>query len=87
VAGFERLEGASEQRWRSLLGRKVSVRFKLTGDPDHPFSETIGVVMSVKTDETGTSRVAIVDRRGDVSEIDISDVIAGKAWVEGTPGR
>ena len=78
--GIERLEGASEEDWRSLLGRKVSVRYRLHGDPEHPFSEAIGIVMSVKPDESGAAAVTIVDRRGDTATIPIEDVLAGKAW-------
>jgi hypothetical protein len=36
--------------------------------------------MSVKTDETGANHVEVLNRRGEISTIDITDVIAGKAW-------
>jgi hypothetical protein len=81
-----RFEGASEETWRSLLGRKVSIRYKLTGDPQHPVSEAIGIVMSVKPDETGRTQVMIVNRRGDISTVGIDDVLAGKAWMDNDGG-
>jgi len=81
-----RLENASEETWRSLLGRKVSIRYKLTGDPEHPVSEAVGIVMSVKADETGKAQVLIVNRRGDISTVGTDDVLAGKAWMDGDGG-
>ncbi|MGH2753531.1 MAG: hypothetical protein ACRDLB_03790 [Actinomycetota bacterium] len=79
--GHKRLEDASEEDWRSLLGRKVSIRFR-RNEPEHPFSEAIGVVMSVKPDESGRPCVTIVNRRGALSEVPLADVMAGKAWVD-----
>jgi hypothetical protein len=81
MSGFQRLEGASEATWRSLLGRKVSIRYRLESDPQHPVSEAIGIVMSVKPDESGAASVTIVNRRGEEVTISIEDVLAGKAWV------
>ena len=78
---IQRLEGVSEEGWRSLLGRKVSVRYRLEGDPGHPYSEAIGIVMAVKPDETGAATVTIVNRRGEESIVPVRDVLAGKAWV------
>jgi uncharacterized protein (DUF302 family) len=49
--------------WSGHLGRKVSVRYRLHGDPVHPFSEAVGVVASVATDG-GAEVVTIIDRRG-----------------------
>jgi hypothetical protein len=71
----EVLESPSAADWRSLLGRKVSVRYRLHSDPSHRFSEAIGIVASV-TDTT----VGIINRRGQVSEVPIDDLIAGKTW-------
>jgi hypothetical protein len=84
MTGFQRLEGATEEVWRSLLGRKVSIRFRLRDDREHDSSEAVGIVMAIKSDETDGARVSIVDRRGEITEVAIDDVIAGKAWVEGT---
>ena len=85
MTGFQRLEGATEEVWRSLLGRKVSIRYRLRDDPaEHAVSEAIGIVMSVKSDETDGAEVSIVDQRGEITKVAIDDVMAGKAWVEGT---
>ena len=69
----------SEPRWRELLGRKVSLRYALHDDPDHPFSEAIGVVMSVRGD-AADELVTIVNRRGETVEIAASDVLAHKVF-------
>ena len=85
MTAFQRLEGATEEVWRSLLGRKVSIRYRLRDDPSgHPVSEVIGIVMSIKSDETDGTQISIVDKRGDITKVAIDDVMAGKAWVEGT---
>jgi PDZ domain-containing secreted protein len=84
MTAFQRLEGATEEVWRSLLGRKVSIRYRLRDDPEHDVSEVIGIVMSIKSDETDGIEISIVDKRGEITKVAIDDVMAGKAWVEGT---
>jgi hypothetical protein len=69
----------SEPTWRELLGRKVSLRYKLHDDPDHPFSEAIGVVMSVRGGP-GDEVVTIVSRRGETVELLATDVLARKVF-------
>ena len=64
--------------WLQLLGRKVSVRFRLHDDPAHPFSEAIGVVMSV---EDGV--VTLVNKRGESRSFAIEDVLASKVFPTG----
>jgi hypothetical protein len=71
--------GATEPGWRSLLGRKVSVRYKLHDDPDHPHSEAIGVVMAVREDDSGEF-VSLLDRKGRITEIAAADVLARKIF-------
>ena len=82
---MKRLEGATQDDWRALLGRKVSIRFRVLNDPEHPLSEAIGVVMAVKSDETGRPIVSIVNRRGETVEVPIENVLAGKAWTDDDP--
>ena len=65
--------------WKQRLGRKVSVRFRIHDDPEHPFSEAIGVVSSV-TDTDGTEIVTIVDRRGVSTHIPARDLLASKLF-------
>jgi hypothetical protein len=40
--------------------------------------------MSIKSDETDGIEISIVDKRGEITKVAIDDVMAGKAWVEGT---
>ena len=65
--------------WRTLLGRKVSIRYRLHGDPQHPFSEAIGVVMSVADSDQG-EQITIVTRRGDEVVVGVQDVLAQKTF-------
>ena len=65
--------------WRELLGKKVSIRYRLHGDPDHPFSEAIGVVMSVADSDRG-ERITIVTRRGAEVVVGAEDVLAQKTF-------
>lgn len=78
--GFERVERGRLQDWRSLLGRKVSIRYRLHDDPDVAMSEAIGVVASVTEDDSGAPRVAILNRKGEVREVPVVDILAGKVW-------
>ncbi len=71
----EPIPSADEQVWRALLGRKVSVRYRITGHSAHNFSEAIGMVQSIDS-----VHVKIVDRRGKVSEFALDDFVAGKVW-------
>jgi hypothetical protein len=63
--------------WRARLGRKVSLRFKLHGDPEHAFSEAIGMVASVEG-EGLPATIAVVNRRGETTVFAAGDVIATK---------
>jgi hypothetical protein len=66
--------------WRSHLGRKASMRLRLEGDPAHPFTEAVGVVQSVRTDDSGTGRLVVVNRQGEQREVMLSDVLAAKVF-------
>jgi ribosome maturation factor RimP len=65
--------------WTPFLGRKVSIRFRLEGDPQHEFSEAIGVIQSV-TDTDGGQRIEIVKRRGQVVSVPAPHILAAKMW-------
>ena len=75
---FERLPPESPERWRALLGRKISVRYALRGDPDHPFSEAIGVISAVSEGEH--PMITVLTRDGGAKEISGLDVLAGKVF-------
>jgi hypothetical protein len=68
-----------EDDWRGLLGRKVSIRYRLHGDAQHPFSEAIGVVHAVTRIDAAPS-VSLLTRRGDRVTVAISDVLAAKVF-------
>ena len=64
--------------WKPHLGRKVSLRYKID-DPDHPFSEAIGVVASVAT-EGDAQVVTILTRAGGSKNILSRDIVAAKIF-------
>ena len=74
----QRLEGLDEAGWRTLLGRKISMRFHLHG-AGAPFSEAIGVVVGIVSEESGAS-VRVLSKRGEETKVAIDDVIAGKVF-------
>ena len=76
---FEQLPPESPERWRALLGRKISIRYALAGDPDHPFSEAIGVVSGI-SDEDGVPVITIMKRDGRTETVRTADILAGKVW-------
>ncbi|HET7483638.1 MAG TPA: hypothetical protein VFK89_12350 [Actinomycetota bacterium] len=59
-----------------MLGSKVSLRFVLHGDPEHPFSEAVGVVMSVDKEN---ERISLMTKRGHV-EVALRDMLAVKVF-------
>lgn len=65
--------------WRPLLGRKVSLRYKLR-ESDHPFSEAIGVVAGVTSDDQGSQTIAILTRSGVTKSIPTADILASKLF-------
>ena len=51
------------------------MRFVLHDDPEHAFSEAIGVVMEATGD-----RVCILTKRGERVEVDVRDIQAAKVF-------
>lgn len=78
MSDIQRIEGLGEAEWRGLLGRKVSLRYRLHDDAD-PFSEAIGVVMGVRPGP-GVGSVTILNKRGEQVIVPIEDVLAGKVF-------
>jgi ribosomal protein S12 methylthiotransferase accessory factor YcaO len=74
-----RRSAASSEDWHSHLGRKVSIRYRLHDDPAHPFSEAIGVVQAVR-DEAGVQQVEVLNRKGEVVIVPVTDVLAAKLF-------
>jgi ribosome maturation factor RimP len=74
---FER--PGSEAEWRRCLGRKVSLRYRLSESSDTPFSEAIGVVASVDETDSGPV-VAILNKSGDTKVVPLADIEAAKVF-------
>jgi hypothetical protein len=70
---------APPQDWGALLGRKVSIRFVLRGDPEHPFSEAVGVVQGVRRGGR-SDRIEILKRDGRIVSVEARDVLAAKVF-------
>jgi hypothetical protein len=75
----EPLKATTAEEWRGLLGRKVSIRYRIS-QPGAQFAEAIGVVMAVGGPDEGSDQVKIITRRGDVRVVEVGSVIAGKVW-------
>jgi hypothetical protein len=56
------------------------MRLRLTGDPQNPFTEAIGVVQAVRTDAAGTEVIVVVNRRGEQREVRLRDILAAKIF-------
>ena len=78
MAEVERLPPEVPERWHALLGRKISIRYALAGDPEHPFSEAIGVISSVSEGDQPT--ITILGRDGKMVEVDAPSVLQGKVF-------
>src|SRR4051812_31696732 len=50
--------------WRGILGRRVSVRFRLLDDPGHAYSEALGVVQAVRDAGEGDLEIEVITRTG-----------------------
>ncbi len=68
----------SLEEWRALLGRKVSLRYKLYQDPKYPESEVVGVVQSVGEPEDGS--LTILDRHGRSHSMKAEAIVAAKVF-------
>ena len=65
--------------WKPHLGRKVSLRYKLH-DSDHPFSEAIGVVASVRSGPSGAQVLDVLTRSGETRSVPVDDIVASKLF-------
>ena len=57
------------------LGEKLSILFRIEGDPDHPYSEVVGLLQRVDVNEAGARTLAVCRRDGSVVEVAEADVI------------
>ena len=63
---------------KGRLGEKISVLFRIEGDPDHPYSEVVGLLQRVAVDRSGARTLAVCRRDGSVVEVAEADVIRMK---------
>ena len=63
----------SEADWRRCLGRRVTLRYRLRDESEHPFSEALGTLQSVTPGEGGV-QISLVNRRGELLTLDLEDV-------------
>jgi hypothetical protein len=78
MRSFAPAELNSEHAWRALLGRKVSLRYRLHGDSEHPFSEAVGMVSFVGPGEGDRVVIRVVNRRGETVSAGLEDVLAAR---------
>ena len=77
-ARFE--ESRAPEVWRRYLGRKVSLRYRLRADAEHPFSKAIGMVATVRADPGKQAEIDVVNRRGVSSTVPLDDVLVAKVF-------
>lgn len=69
---------AADKSPEFLIGQKVSILYRLPGDPEHPFSEAVGVVRRVDG-KTEAERVLQVQKRdGTVLAVALADIVKMK---------
>ena len=71
---------STAEDWTKLLGRKISIRYKLHDDPAHGFSEAIGVVQSVRPNAEGVAEIGILTRHGQTKHVPVRDVLVAKLF-------
>ncbi|HEU4868115.1 MAG TPA: hypothetical protein VFV09_10350 [Actinomycetota bacterium] len=65
------------------LGERVSMLFKIEGDPEHPFSEVVGVLMRVTGAGGPDATYSVIRRSGEVVEVRQDKVMALKLMPSG----
>ncbi|MGH2768220.1 MAG: hypothetical protein ACREJP_00430 [Candidatus Methylomirabilales bacterium] len=77
-----RREAAGSRAARPLdesnLGEKVSLLFRITGDPRHPFSEVVGLLQRIETDPEGLRTFLVIRRDGTLVSVPEPEVIRSK---------
>jgi hypothetical protein len=59
----------------SRLGEKLSVLYRIGGDPQHPFSEVVGLLQRVDVDDEGRRVLHVCRRDGSLVAVAEPDVI------------
>lgn len=66
---------ANSPELESRLGEKLSILFKIEGDPDHPFSEVVGLLQRVAVNAGGGRVLHVCRRDGSVVEVAEADIV------------
>ncbi len=78
--------GEPSSRLESRLGEKLSILFRIEGDPEHPYSEVVGLLQRVSTGGDGGRVLHVCRRDGSVTAVAEADVVRLK-FVPVTTGR
>ncbi|MGQ0678262.1 MAG: putative acetyltransferase [Actinomycetota bacterium] len=82
--GLRPLRGARvTELSEASLGERISILFRIGGDPEHPFSEVTGVLMRIAAGES-TRTFHVVRRTGEVVEVPEDAVVKLKLIPPGT---
>lgn len=57
------------------LGQKLSILFRITGDPQHPLNEAVGILQRVVDDEERGRVYYVVKRDGTLVEVPRNDIV------------
>ncbi|MBW3588462.1 MAG: hypothetical protein KY429_03495 [Actinobacteria bacterium] len=60
-----------------LIGRKLTLLFKIEGDSEHPFSEAVGLLQRVVSTDSG-SELYILKRNGEIVVVAESAIVSYK---------
>jgi hypothetical protein len=66
---------AASNRLEACLGQKLSVLFRVHGDPDHPFSEAVGLLQRVEVDSGGSRTLVVLRRDGTLVAVPERDLV------------
>ncbi|HEY2666276.1 MAG TPA: hypothetical protein VGK51_05515 [Actinomycetota bacterium] len=68
-------ESQDDAGFQRRLGEKISILYRIEGDPEHPYSEVVGLLQRVGVNESGARTLAVCRRDGSVVEVAEADVI------------
>lgn len=69
---------ANSPTLESRLGEKLSILFRIAGDDLHPFSEVVGLLQRVVTNESGIRLLTVCRRDGTTLEVAEDDIVRMK---------
>jgi hypothetical protein len=75
---------ASIQLTPENLGERVSMLFSIEGDPEHPFSEVVGVLMRVAGAGSPDATYSVIRRSGEIVEVRQDKIMSLKLMPAGS---